>query len=268
MEALVEFFSPNHTSYITLTWWNMAALVAAGLVGGCLNTFAGGASMITVPTLMLLGMPADHANGTNRLGILFGAISGVREFNKRGRLDKGAILPMFFPLASGAALGALSTTWLPPDVLKPILLGSMIAIAAVTLLLPDVVAPPEGTTNYTLRERPIGILMLFGAGFYGGFVQAGVGFVLIAALAVGLRYDLLRTMALKIVATALFGAVSLTVFVLTDRVEWISGAFLAAGMATGALISVRFAINADKRVIRWILLIAVCAATASVFIFK
>ena len=268
METIVEFFSTTHASYLTLAWWNIVALVVAGLVGGCLNTLAGGASMITVPTLMLLGMPADHANGTNRLGILFGAATGVREFNKSGKLDKGAILPMLFPLISGAALGALSTTWLPPDILKPTLLGSMIAIAAVTLLLPDVVAPSEGTRNYTLRERPVGVLMLFGAGFYGGFVQAGVGFVLIAALAMGLRYDLLRTTALKVAATALFGAVSLTVFVLTDRVEWVSGAFLAAGMATGALISVRFALNADKRVIRWILLVTVCAATASVFLFK
>ena len=224
--------------------------------------------MVTVPVLMILGMPADQANGTNRLGILTGAVTGVREFNKSGRLERGAVAPMLLPLISGAALGALSTTWMPADVLKPTLLGSMIAIALLTLLLPDVVAPPEGTRNYTLRERPIGVLMLFGAGFYGGFVQAGVGFVLIAALAAGLRYDLLRTTALKIVATALFGAVSLTVFTLTGRVEWVSGGLLAAGMAVGTLFSVRFALNADKRVIRWILLVTVCAATASVFLFR
>ena len=265
MEPLVEFLSPPH---IALTWWNIAALVTAGFAGGFINTLAGGASMITVPTLMLLGMPADHANGTNRLGILAGAVTGVRQFHKSGRLDKADIPPMLLPLILGAATGSLSTTWLPPEILKPVLLGSMIAIALLTLLLPDVVAPPEGTRNYTLRERPIGVLMLFGAGFYGGFVQAGVGFVLIAALAAGLRYDLLRTTALKIVATALFGAVSLTVFTLTGRVEWVSGGLLAAGMAMGALVSVRFALNADKRVIRWILLVTVCAATASVFLFR
>ena len=224
--------------------------------------------MITVPALMLLGMPADHANGTNRLGILSGSLTGAREFNKSGRLDKGAIAPMMLPLASGAALGALSTTWLSPDILKPVLLGSMIAIALVTLALPDVVAPPEGTKNYSLRDRPLGVLMLFAAGLYGGLVQAGVGFVLIAALAAGLRYDLLRTTALKVVATGLFSFVSLTVFTLTGRVEWVSGGILAGGMAVGALISVRFVLNVDERVIRWILLATVCAATASVFLFS
>ena len=53
-----------------LIWWKLVIIVAAGVVGGFINTIAGGGSMVTVPALMLLGMPADYANGTNRLGIL------------------------------------------------------------------------------------------------------------------------------------------------------------------------------------------------------
>ena len=119
------------------------------------------------------------------MGILQQSLTGIRGFDKSGKLEKKAILPMLAPTLAGAALGALSTTWLPPDVLKPVLLGAMIAIALVMLTFPDVVAPPEGTRTYSLRERPSGFLMLFGAGIYGGFVQAGVGFILIAALGGG-----------------------------------------------------------------------------------
>ena len=92
---------------------------------------------------------------------------------------------MVLPTISGAAVGALATTWLHPEVLKPVLLGSMIAISVIVLILPEVPAPQDDARVRRLRERPLGFVMLFGAGVYGGFVQAGVGFVLIAALAGG-----------------------------------------------------------------------------------
>lgn len=222
--------------------------------------------MLTVPVLMLLGMPADHANGTNRLGILFQSVTGIKGFNDAGKLDKGAVLPMLLPTILGAALGALFTVWFDPDVLKTVLLGSMIAIAAIMLIVPEVIAPQEGTRSYSLRERPFGFLMLFGAGVYGGFAQAGVGFVLIAALAAGLRYDLVRTNALKVVCTALFSVVSLAVFIATDRVEWVSGVLLAIGMAAGAVLSVRFALNVDQRIIRWLLFLMICLLSGSVLL--
>ena len=109
--------------------------------------------------------------------------------------------------------------------------------------------------------------MLFGAGLYGGFVQAGVGFILIAALAAGLRYDLVRTNALKVVCTALFSIVSLVVFALTGQVEWVSGIILAVGMTFGALFGVKFALNVDQRVIKWLLFIMVCLTSCSVLLF-
>ena len=267
MDWLVELLSQSHVSHMSLTWWNVIVLVIAGVLGGFVNTIAGGGSMITVPALMLLGMPADHANGTNRVGILQQSLTGVRGFNRSDKLQKDAILPMLLPTVSGAALGSLSTTWFHPDVLKLVLLGTMITIALVMLILPDVVAPPEGTRTYSLRERPSGFLMLFGAGLYGGFVQAGVGFILIAALAAGLRYDLVRTNALKVVCTALFSIVSLVVFALTGQVEWVSGIVLAIGMTFGALFGVKFALNVDQRVIKWLLFIMVCLTSCSVLLF-
>lgn len=267
MDSLVEILSPSHASHINLTWFSVVVLVVAGVLGGFINTIAGGGSMLTVPALMLLGMPADHANGTNRVGILQQSLTGIRGFNSAGKLEKRAILPMLLPTVVGAGLGALSTTWLHPDVLKPVLLSAMIAIAFLMLILPDVVIPPEGTKTYGLRERPFGFLMLFGAGLYGGFVQAGVGFVLIAALAAGMRYDIVRTNALKVVCTALFSVAALAVFIVTGRVEWVSGIILALGMTIGATAGVRFALNIDQRVIKWALFFMVCVTSGSVFLF-
>ena len=267
MDWLVELLPQSRVPDMDITWWNAIILVIAGVLGGFVNTVAGGGSMITVPALMLVGMPADHANGTNRVGILQQSLTGIRGFNRSDKLQKSAILPMLLPTVSGAALGSLSTTWFHPDILKLVLLGAMVTIALVMLILPDVVAPPEGTRTYSLRERPSGFLMLFGAGLYGGFVQAGVGFILIAALAAGLRYDLVRTNALKVVCTALFSIVSLVVFALTGQVEWVSGIILAVGMTFGALFGVKFALNVDQRVIKWLLFIMVCLTSCSVLLF-
>ena len=251
-----------------LIWWKLVIIVAAGVVGGFINTIAGGGSMVTVPALMLLGMPADYANGTNRLGILQQSLTGIRGYNQSGKLDKGAVLPMVAPTLLGAVLGALAAIWVSPDALKFILLGAMIAMAVAMLVFPEVIAPPEGSPNYRLTERPLGVLMMFGAGVYGGLVQAGVGFILLAALAVGLRYDLVRANALKVVCTALFSVAALSVFIASGHVDWIPGIALAAGNTVGALVSVRFALNVSQRVIRWVLFVMVCLTCGSALLFS
>ena len=83
------------------------------------------------------------------------------------------------------------------------------------------------------------------------------GFILIAALAVGLRYDLVRANALKVVCTAFFSGAALSVFIASGHVDWIPGIALAAGNTVGALISVRFALNVSQRVIKWVLFVMV-----------
>ena len=158
MDSVVELLSSSHASHIDITLWKAAILVVAGVLGGFINTLAGGGSMVTVPALMLLGMPADYANGTNRLGILQQSLTGIRGFSQSDKLDKGALLPLLLPTMSGAAVGALFTVWLHPDVLKPVLLGSMIAIAVIMLVVPEVVAPSEGAKVHSFRERLWGCL--------------------------------------------------------------------------------------------------------------
>ena len=87
-------------------------------------------------------------------------------------------------------------------------------------------------------------------------------------LAAGLRYDLVRTNALKVVCTALFSVVSLAVFIFTGQMEWVSGIILAVGMTVGAILSVRFAISVDQRLIKWILFVMVCLTSVSVLLFS
>jgi len=245
----------------------ISLLVITGVISGFINTLAGGGSMLTLPALMMLGMPADVANATNRVGVLMQSVTGAKGFNDQNRLDRSAVLPILVPTVIGALAGSVLASYLPVWLLEPVLLASMVTVALVMVIKPESIAPPEGTVPFRLKEKPMAGIGLFLAGLYGGFVQAGVGFILIAALAGGLRYDLVRTNALKTVCTAVFSGVALIVFALRGQVWWIPGLILAVGSIAGAMISVRFAINVSQNTLKWILFVMVTATCAGAFFF-
>ncbi|MEZ4440034.1 MAG: sulfite exporter TauE/SafE family protein [Polyangiaceae bacterium] len=236
----------------------LAILAAAGVGAGFINTMAGGGSLLTLPALMLLGLPADVANGTNRLSIVTQSLSGVWAFHRQGRLPKEALPQVLGPTVTGAAVGALVATQVPPTVLKPVLLGTMIAIAMVMAVAPKMVAPEPD-----VEPRPLGLksgLGLFVAGVYGGFVQAGVGFVLLAVLGGMLRYDLLRANALKLAGTLIFGVVALAIFIVARQVAWAPAVVLAVATVIGSQLGVRFAVKVAPKWLRRIVLVCVIAS--------
>lgn len=232
---------------------SVGLLVTAGFLAGFINTIAGGGSMLTLPAFMILGLPADIANATNRVGILLQSLAGMRGFHKEGKLAPSTIVPTLLPTLVGALFGSLLASYLPVTWLKPILLATMLGMAVIMLVKPSVVAPPEGTPAYNLRDRPMAAIGLFVAGFYGGFIQAGVGFLLIAAVAGGLRYDLVRANALKMAITAALTVIALVVFIARDQVMWVPGLVMAVGTVVGASISVKFAIKVPQSVLKWTL---------------
>ena len=236
---------------------SVSLLVVAGFLAGFINTIAGGGSMLTLPAFMILGLPADIANATNRVGIFLQSLAGMRGFHKEGKLAPSTIVPTLLPTLTGALLGSLLASYLPVTWLKPTLLATMLGMAVIMLVKPSVVAPPEGTPAFTLRERPAAAIGLFVAGFYGGFIQAGVGFLLIAAVAGGLRYDLVRANALKVAITAALTVIALVVFIARGQVMWVPGLVMAVGTVVGASISVKFAIKVPQAVLKWVLFVMV-----------
>ena len=241
-------------------------LCLAGFFAGGINTIAGGGSNLTLPVLMMLGLPADVANGTNRVGIWLQCLAGVRAFDQHDALHRAAVVPVFIPTLSGGLAGALLAVLLPNLYLKPVLLICILIMALVMLLKPEVIAPPVGTPARSPSESRLAWWGLFGAGVYGGFVQAGVGFVLLAVLTAGLRYDLLRANALKTSCALAFTTVALTVFIIFGKVNWIPGLILAVGAMTGAWLAVKIAVNISQLSLRRILFVLTLAAVAGGFL--
>lgn len=245
-------------------WWQYVLVGILGLVAGVINVLAGGGSNLVLPVLMIFGLPPDIANGTNRVGILLQSIAGVHGFHRKKRLPTKDLLAILTPVLVGGLCGSLLAAWLPSAWLKPLLLGTMLAMASIMLLKPNTMLPPEGTVPWRVKDRPVCWALLFLGGVYGGFVQAGVGFVLVMALSGILRYDLVRANALKLLCSLGFTAVALLVFVWHGQVWWSVGFVLAVGNAVGASLGVHAAVKLSAKVLKWVLfvmtLVAVLAA--------
>ncbi|MBX3246531.1 MAG: sulfite exporter TauE/SafE family protein [Myxococcales bacterium] len=241
----------------------LVVLLVAGVVAGFVNTLAGGGSLLTLPALMLAGLPADVANGTNRVAVVSQSIAGVLAFRRAGRLTLDDAFGLFAPTVLGALCGALVAAYLLPRAwVEPVLLGTMITMAFVMLVRPKAFEAAEGDA-LRVRQAPLGALGLFGAGVYGGFVQAGVGFVLLAVLGGVLRYDLVRANAVKMLGVLAFTSIALTVFVIAGQVAWIHGALLSVGTVLGSHLGVRTALDVKPRTLRLIVFVGVVAASVA-----
>ena len=243
---------------ITLT--ESALLVAVGLVAGFLNTIAGGGSALTLPALMLIGLPVDVANGTNRVSIGVQTFMASATYQRAGYVDWKLVGQSIAGGVAGAVLGAsLSAFWIPRAVLKPLLLTTMLVLSATMLLRPK--AWGQGGEALELKGRPGALLGIFAAGLYGGLVQAGVGFVWLAVVAGMLRRDLAASNAVKVVCVFLLNIAALGVFVAADQVNWRIGGIMALGSGTGAVLGARFGSKANPRVLRPIIFGAILLTT-------
>jgi len=245
--------------------WLAAALLGAGVLAGFINTLAGGGGLLILPLLMLTGMSAALANGTMRVGVLIQSIEAVRQFNKRGTMPFAPLPAILVPCLLGTLVGALAAAYLPEAILKPVLLTTLVVVALIMVLKPNQMTPgPEEMPLVPNDSLPAWIGLFF-AGVYGGFVQAGVGFVLIAVLVGQMRYDLLRGNALKLAITGSFTVLALGIFVWRDQVAWLPGLLVAAGTLVGVRLGVGFAHRVSPKVLKRILLVmvlAVCLAAA------
>ena len=240
------------------------ALAVVGVAAGFVNTLAGGGSLLTLPVLMLAGLPPHVANASNRVAVFLQGLAGTSAFDRAGQLDRAASLGIAAPTLLGALGGAATAAYLPGEVLKPVLLAAMIGIAVVLLVRPAILAPDPGGTARALRDVPVAMPVLVAIGFYGGFAQAGVGIFLLAAFGGLLRYDLVRANALKLLVTTAFTGLALLVFVGAGHVWWVPGLALAVGMVLGARLAVGFAITTGQETLRrFVLAVAIVSSIAA-----
>lgn len=237
---------------------NAALLVLGGLFAGFVNTVAGGGSAITLPLLVEVLSDPLLANGTNRVAILLQNTVGVTSFQRGGVVPWGTVRPLVLPVLAGALAGSWAATQMDADTME-----FVFAVVIVGVALSVLVSPKRWKGGGASRLGPAGSAVAFAAiGFYGGFVQAGVGFLILAGLVLGSGLDLVSGNAAKVVLILGFTVIALPVFLMAGQVALLAGGVLAIGNMTGAWIASRLAMAKGAGWIRWVVVIAALAAAA------
>ncbi len=225
-----------------MEWSQYTLLFLAGCAAGVVNVLAGGGSFLTLPLLMFLGLPAGIANGTNRVGVLIQNIGAVWSFERHGVLDRRALVWAALPATVGAGLGTWAALLVSEVAFRRILASLMVAISLWTLWSRGEQRARRKPPSEVSVAPGLAISAAFLAvGIYGGFVQAGVGFFILAATTMA-GLDLVRGNAVKVLSILCFTLLSLAIFAVNDRVEWPIGLVLASGTVLGGLLGARLTV--------------------------
>jgi uncharacterized membrane protein YfcA len=221
--------------------WQLPALATVGFVSGFLNVLAGGGSLLTLPLLIFLGLPAAVANGTNRVGVLCQNIFALGSFRRHGVLPLKLAVICTAPSLFGSVLGAQLAVEVDERLFQRLLAAIMIGVLIIILI--DPAKRLLGREQHFTPLRLAALLVsFFLIGIYGGFVQAGVGFLILPALLVH-GFDLVRANAVKIFVILAFTVPALAVFVWHGQVDWLLGLVLAAGNASGGWLASHVAVK-------------------------
>jgi len=247
-----------------MEWYFVLALIGTGLAAGFINTTAGGGSMLTLPLLMFLGLPANVANGTNRIAILLQNVIGVNTFRQKQVLDLKSDYKLAVPAIAGSIIGALFAVEINPELLKKIIAGLMVVMFFIVVLKPDVwVKERAGST--LAKPTLLQYIIFFFIGLYGVFIQLGVGFFLLAGLVLGCGQNLVKANAVKVFIVLIYTVFSLGIFIWHKQVDIMAGLILAAGSMTGAWLGVHFQIKGGAKYVRYVLIAALVIVILNMF---
>lgn len=239
-----------------MPWYSYLLLIGAGFFAGVINTLAGSGSLITLPVLIFLGLPATVANGTNRIGVILqNTVAGFSFYRSKVMDWRGAAI-LSIPAVGGSVIGASIAVNLDEALMQRVI-GAVMALMLFVIWL-----RPQRWLQGTLQNLSGGIswqqvIVMFVIGVYGGFIQAGVGIFLLAALVLTVGYDLVRGNAVKIVIILIFTVASLFVFANNNQVDWAAGTLLGVGNMLGAWLAAQLAVRKGARWVRWVLIATV-----------
>lgn len=243
------------------TGWILFAV--AGVFTGIINTLAGSGSLITLPIFIFLcGLPAPIANGTNRIGVLIQSIVGVYSFQRSGKLETKGAPWLLVPIVLGGILGAVVATDLNEQAMN-YTIGGLMIFMLFTLLLDTKRWIKESDVDVSRNKKPLSLLIFFAIGFYGGFIQAGVGIFLLAALVLAARYSLVAANGIKLLVVLVITVPALVIFIGYGQVHFIFGLLMAVFQAIGAVIGVRVIAkipNANVWIHRLLIVIVIVSA--------
>ena len=233
-------------------------LFLAGLAAGTVNSIAGGGSLFTLPLLIFLGLPPTVANATNRIAVLSGGIGASETFRRSGLVPVSWLKLAAPPALIGAVLGTIAALMVPDLAFQRIL--SIVLVLAAGWLFWNPIRPPDEGRHFPPAgtARWISRAVFFLVGVYGGFIQAGVGFIVLTITSAN-GLDLIRGNAVKAPLVFLFTLATVVLFTYSGMINWGMGLALAAGQILGATFGVRLQILKGQDWVRHVLTLIILA---------
>jgi uncharacterized membrane protein YfcA len=239
-------------------------IVLVGFVAGYINTLAGSGSLITLPMLIFLGLPANVANGTNRIAILLQNVVGVGSFYQQKQLNFKKDAFIAIPALLGALLGAEIAVDLNEEMMETTIGVIIFGMLAIMLLNPKRFLKGD---NLKKKTPWYAYPVFFIIGIYGGFIQAGVGLFILMGLSLSAGYDLVKANAVKLLIVLLYTPFALFVFFKNGQVNLVAGLILAAGNMGGALLASRMAVKHGAKFVRYVLLVIMLVSAVKLLFF-
>ncbi|MBT8316077.1 MAG: sulfite exporter TauE/SafE family protein [Lutibacter sp.] len=231
-------------------------LIVIGFVAGSINTIAGGGSLLTLPILIFLGLPPSVANGTNRIAILFQNIFTTAGFKSKGIIT----FPFSIYVGISALVGSLIGSQIAVDI-KGETFNKILAMIMVIIVFYMVFKPKNTIGNIIERTSGkhlwLSIILFFFVGIYGGFIQAGVGFIILLVLSSVNNLSLVKSNAVKVTVVLIYIIGSVLVFAYNNKIDWQMGLTLAIGNAAGGWFASRWSVNKGDQLVRKFLIVMV-----------
>ncbi|WP_236979317.1 sulfite exporter TauE/SafE family protein [Membranihabitans maritimus] len=249
-----------------MTIWEIAVGIGAGLIAGCINTLAGNGSALTLAVLMeFFGLPANIANGTNRLGIVAQSWATTFSFIKEGRFDFHRNYQVLLWPVLGAFIGIYLAIIISSEGFRLVYKYLLLLMLVVILIKPKRwIQTPSGE-----NKTPMWIIyfIYFLIGIYGGFIQMGMGIFALATFVLVGKMDIIKANVLKSYIVAVYTTIALLVFAWQGLVHWGFGITLAIGQMAGGWTTAVFASRSPRAgiVAYYLLIICVIGAILKVF---
>jgi len=249
-----------------MEWYEYLLITVVGFLAAFLNTVGGGGSLFTVPILTFLGIPITFANATSRVAILAQNVFAVGGFaSKKVELPLKYSLWLGFTSMLGGLIGARIASTMDDKLFSRLFVVVMLISIALVILDPF---KAKGThPRLGAKHQALGAFVFFFIGIYGGFVQAGIGFLVIGALSLINQFDLVRINYIKVFVAIVYTTVSVVVFAIEDKILWSTGLVLAVGHALGGWYASRWSVKAGEVWIKRVMIVSVIAMAIKLWFF-
>ncbi len=234
METLVQFF----------------ILFLVGAAVGFINTIGGGGSSLLYPVLMLMGFSPHEAVGTSRPAFLTQGISGILGFKSKGIFHYPINLYLGLSAFTGSILGAMISLKISPDSYKKIILLVILLVTLGGFLFNK--KPKNRSNPDDIKLIPV-LFVFFFLGVYSGFIQTGLGFLILFTMQSLLKSDIHYANSIKAMVVFMAGIPALVIFARAGYVHWLESFVIALGTGIGSWFTSRWSVDINRKSVQKII---------------